>query len=68
VEPDLSIARKLEPVGLPRSTWYCEPAENLALMRRIDGLYLKWPFTAAARLPQSLTGSRLGHIQSEDLV
>jgi putative transposase len=38
--PMLSVARQCELVGLPRSSWYYEPAgetsENLELMRAID--------------------------------
>ena len=46
--PVLSVARQCGLLGLPRSTWYCEPAtesaENLALMRRLDEEHLKAPF------------------------
>ncbi|NDH94787.1 MAG: IS3 family transposase [Planctomycetia bacterium] len=51
IEPNhkhLSIARQCQLVGLARSSWYYEPlgesAENLALMREIDRLYIKLPF------------------------
>ncbi len=41
---ELSVCRQCELIGLPRSTWYYQPAtespENLALMRRIDEAYL----------------------------
>lgn len=44
---ELSVCRQCELIGLPRSTWYYQAAsespENLALMRRIDELYLAHP-------------------------
>ena len=58
----LSIARQCELVGLPRSTWYYEPtgerAENLALMRKIDELYLKWPFYGSRKMAEELGVNR----------
>ena len=43
----MSVCRQCELIGLPRSTWYYQPAEesaeNLALMRQIDGIYLAHP-------------------------
>jgi putative transposase len=46
--PDLSLRRQCELIGLPRSTYYYEPAGesefNLRLMRLIDEQYLKTPF------------------------
>jgi putative transposase len=58
----LSVARQCELVGLPRSTWYYQPAvetaENLALMRRIDELYLRWPFYGSRRMAESLGSNR----------
>jgi len=60
--PGLSVARQCELVGLPRSTWYYEPAgetaENLALMRRIDELYLKWPFYGSRKMAEVLGANR----------
>ena len=42
------MSRQCQLVGLPRSSWYYQPAgesaENLALMRDIDRLYIKRPF------------------------
>ena len=42
------MSRQCQLVGLPRSSWYYQPAgesaENLALMREIDRLYLRRPF------------------------
>jgi putative transposase len=58
----LSVARQCERVGLPRSTWYYQPAvetpENLALMRRIDELYLRWPFYGSRRMAEALGANR----------
>jgi putative transposase len=58
----LSVARQCELVGLPRSTWYYQPAaetaENLALMRRIDELYLRWPFYGSRRMAEALGVNR----------
>jgi putative transposase len=49
-------------VGLPRSTWYYAPAvesaEDLALMRRIDELYLRWPFYGSRRMAIVLGANR----------
>ena len=46
--PRLSIRRQCELIGLPRSSWYYEPAraseENLVLMRLIDEQYTRTPF------------------------
>ena len=50
----LSVRRQCELLGLPRSSWYYEPAqesaENLALMRRIDEQYLRTPFYGSRRM------------------
>ena len=50
IEPEheeLSVCRQCELIGLPRSTWYYEPAResdaNLSLMRQIDAIYLSHP-------------------------
>ena len=46
--PDLSLRRQCELIGLPRATYYYQPAGespfNLQLMRLIDQQYLKTPF------------------------
>jgi putative transposase len=58
----LSIAQQCELLGLPRSTWYYEPvgetAENLALMRRIDEVYLRWPFYGSRKIAEELGVNR----------
>ena len=65
VEPEhvgLSVRRQCELLELPRSTCYYEPAgetaENLALMRRIDALYVRWPFYGSRRLALELEVNR----------
>ncbi len=51
IEPghvEISIRRQCELIGLARSSWYYQPAQeselNLILMRLIDKAYTKWPF------------------------
>lgn len=60
--PRLSIARQCQLLGLARSTCYYEPAgespENLALMRRIDKLYLKRPFLGSRKIADKLNVNR----------
>lgn len=52
--PALSIRRQCELLGINRSTWYYEEAEeskaNLCLMRRIDEQYLQTPFYGSRRM------------------
>lgn len=54
----LSIARQVELLGLPRSTFYYAPcgksAENLALMRRIDEAFLEHPFFGSRQMARFL--------------
>jgi putative transposase len=51
---ELPVSRQCALLGLARSTAYYEPMPvseaDLALMRRIDELHLKWPFLGARRL------------------
>jgi len=58
----LSITRQCAVLGLPRSTRYYELAgetlENLALMRRIDELYLARPFLGSRKLALMLGVNR----------
>jgi putative transposase len=58
----LSIARQCQLLGLPRSTWYYKPAmespEDLALMRQIDEVYLKWPFYGSRKIADELGVNR----------
>ena len=56
---ELSVAAQCELLGLPRSTYYFEPASesaaNLSLMRRIDEQYLKTPFFGSRRMAVELS-------------
>jgi putative transposase len=59
--PELSIARQCALLGLARSTRYYrvgEGAENLALMRRIDELYLRFPFYGSRKFSELLGVNR----------
>ena len=55
----LSIVRQCELLGLPRSTYYYEPAteseDNLALMRRLDEQYLITPFYGSRKMAEELS-------------
>lgn len=50
----LPVVRQCELLGLAHSTAYYQPLpvseEDLALMRRLDELHLKWPFLGARKL------------------
>jgi putative transposase len=54
----VSIRRQCELLRVGRSGLYYEPvpdsAENLALMRRIDELHMKWPFYGSRKLTLEL--------------
>jgi len=58
--PHYSVAHQCKLLKVPRSTLYYKPKaacdEELALMRRIDELYLKWPFYGSRRLTAELRG------------
>ena len=62
--PQLSIVKQCELLKVPRSTLYHEPKPesdaNLALMRRIDELYMKWPFYGARRMAEQLRREGFG--------
>jgi putative transposase len=55
---DLSIARQCRLLGISRSTFYATPCgespENLALMRRIDELFLECPFFGSRQMVRAL--------------
>jgi putative transposase len=55
---DLSVRRQCELLRLSRSGLYYEPEptspEQLALMRRIDELHLKYPFYGSRKLSDAL--------------
>lgn len=52
------MRRQCELLGVCRSGVYAEPQgeseENLALMRELDELYMKWPFYGSRRMTQEL--------------
>jgi putative transposase len=59
---ELPVTRQCELLDLARSTAYYEPVPvsqaDLALMRRIDELHLKWPFLGSRRLRDLLQKDR----------
>jgi len=62
--PNFSVSAQYALLHVPRSTLYYEPKpasdEDLALMKRIDAIYLKWPFYGARRMVAELRSE--GHI------
>ena len=56
--PDLSLSRQCRLLTIGRSSLYYSPRgespENLALMRRIDGLFLKYPFYGSRQMTRQL--------------
>ena len=56
--PGLSLSRQCEVLSISRSSFYYTPkgesAENLALMRRIDELFLKYPFYGSRQMVRQL--------------
>lgn len=56
--PQISIARQCDLLGLNRSSYYYEAApvsdEDLDLMRRIDELYLEHPFLGSRRMAEMI--------------
>ncbi len=64
--PELSLSRQCEILSISRSSVYYvakgESAESLALMRRIDALYLKHPFYGSRQMARQLRreGLRVG--------
>src|SRR5687768_13367698 len=63
-EHELSVVRQCELLELARSTAYYQPLPvseaDLALMRRIDELHLKWPFLGTRRLAPLLNAEGFG--------
>ena len=57
-DPDLSVAAQCRLLNVARSTLYYQPApvdaDDLALMRRMDELYTKWPFYGSRRMVAAL--------------
>ena len=64
--PGLSLSRRCEALSISRSSFYCaakgESPENLALMRRIDELFMKYPFYGSRQMARQLRreGVRVG--------
>jgi putative transposase len=59
---ELSIQRQCELLGLARSSYYYQPRleseETLALLRRLDELYMEWPFFGSRRMAAMLGVNR----------
>jgi putative transposase len=57
-QPELSLSRQCEILAISRSSFYYTPKgespENLALMRRIDELFLKYPFYGSRQMVRQL--------------
>jgi len=64
--PGLSLSRQCQILSISRSSIYYRPRgesrENLALMRRIDELFLKYPFYGSRQMVHHLAreGLRVG--------
>ena len=64
--PGLSLSRQCQVLSIGRSSFYYTPkgesASSLALMRRIDGLFLKYPFYGSRQMVRRLRreGIRIG--------
>ena len=56
--PELSLSRQCQVLAISRSSLYYRPkgesAENLALMRRIDEVFLKYPFYGSRQMARQL--------------
>ncbi len=56
--PGLSLGRQCHLLSISRSSFYYTPkgesAENLSLMRRIDELFLKYPFYGSRQMVRQL--------------
>ena len=68
----ISVARQCLLVGLPRSSFYYGPTrqgespQNLALIKRIDRIYTRWPFYGSPRITEALR--RQGRVVNEKRV
>jgi len=56
--PDLSLSQQCQVLAISRSSFYYTPkgesADNLALMRRIDELFLKYPFYGSRQMVRQM--------------
>ena len=72
--PDLSLSRQCRLLSISRSSLYQAPqgesAENLELMRRIDELFLKYPFYGSRQMVRHLwrDGVRVGRHRARRLM
>ena len=66
--PNLSLSRQCHLLCVSRSSLYHRPngesAENLALLRRIDDLFLKYPFQSEL-VRQSREGEGIGRARAD---
>ena len=62
--PGLSVSRQCRLLSISRSSFYYAPRgespENLALMRRIDELFLKYPFYGSRQMVRQLRREGVG--------
>ena len=62
---ELSVSRQCRLLGLSRSSVYYTPrgesAESLALMRRMDALWLEYPFYGSRQMARCQATSSLTH-------
>ena len=62
--PGLSLSRQCEALSISRSSFYYvakgESPENLALMRRIDELFMKYPFYGSRQMARQLRREGVG--------
>jgi putative transposase len=65
--PQFSIVEQCALLKVPRSTLYYKPKpvsdDDLALMRRMDEIYTKWPFYGARKMAAELRGE--GHLVNQ---
>ena len=73
--PDLSLSRQCRLLSVSRSSLYHTPskgesAENLEVMRRIDELFLKYPFCGSRQMVRHLwrAGVRVGRHRARRLM
>ena len=70
-QPELSLSRQCEILAISRSSFYYTPKgespENLALMRRLDELFLKYPFYGSRQMVRQLRrdGNPVRQIKSQ---
>ena len=73
-QPELSLSRQCEILAISRSSFYYTPKgeslANLALMRRIDELFLKYPFYGSRQMVRQLRrdGVRTGRHRVRRLI